>query len=275
MIAHFALLALALRAPQPLPSAFAAGELSVAHSHNDYEQPRPLAQALEAGFQSVEADVWLRGGEIVVSHMGVLDLGRLADLYLQPLQDRVDRLGSVFGDGRGFLLWLDLKESSRGLTDALHALLARYPMFAAFSDQGVRPGAVVAILTGDATAKRRYTDEHPLRFACRDSNLLREGDPPADRRWTWYALRWSSVVKAPADAEEGLRAARESLRQAAERAHALGRRLRVYGIPERPDVWEAAMSAGVDLVSTDHIEDFAAYLETRTAPLAFNGPQFQ
>jgi hypothetical protein len=269
MIAPLALLALAFHGPGPI-SQFALDRLAVAHSHNDYEQPRPLLQALEAGFLSVEADVWHRGGEVVVSHMSFFDLGRLEDLYLRPLQERVDRFGSVHGDGRPFLLWLDMKERSRELTDALHALLSRYTMLTAFDDDEVHQGPVTVILTGDAAAKRRYTDEHAVRYACRDSNLLREEDPPADRRWNWYALRWSSVFGSSDEPSGDLESARERLLSAVKRAHALGRKVRVFGNPERSDVWELAIAAGVDLVSTDHIEDLADYLMARGARIALN-----
>lgn len=35
-----------------------------AHAHNDYEHARPLLDALDHGFTSVEADVWLVDGEL-------------------------------------------------------------------------------------------------------------------------------------------------------------------------------------------------------------------
>ena len=39
-----------------------------AHSHNDYQHERPLFEALENGFTSVEADVHLIEGELYVTH---------------------------------------------------------------------------------------------------------------------------------------------------------------------------------------------------------------
>ena len=89
--------------------------MTVAHSHNDYEQRRPLLDALALGYRSVEADIWLRDSELWVSHKGRSLAGTLRELYLDPLQDRVDRLGSVHGDGEPFLLWLDLKSGEEEL----------------------------------------------------------------------------------------------------------------------------------------------------------------
>ena len=39
-----------------------------AHAHNDYEHERPLLDALDHGFASVEADVWLVDGQLLVAH---------------------------------------------------------------------------------------------------------------------------------------------------------------------------------------------------------------
>ena len=39
-----------------------------AHAHNDYEHNRPLFDALDHGFTSVEADVFLVDGKLLVGH---------------------------------------------------------------------------------------------------------------------------------------------------------------------------------------------------------------
>lgn len=57
------------------------------HSHNDYWRPRPLATALLNGCISVEADVWLRDGQVVVGHTeaGLSPTRNLSSLYIEPL----------------------------------------------------------------------------------------------------------------------------------------------------------------------------------------------
>src|SRR6267143_1596802 len=161
----------------------------VAHSHNDYEQPRPLLDALALGYRSVEADILLRDGELWVSHKGRSFLGTLRELYLDPLQARVDRLGSVGGDGESFLLWLDLKSGEDELVLELRQLLARYPMLARMDGGKMKRAAVTVILTGDENAKRAYTAGAGARYACRDSNELLE-DENRDPLHLWYALSW-------------------------------------------------------------------------------------
>ena len=45
--------------------------LSHGHAHNDYVHARPLFEALESGFTSIEIDVYLYKGELKVSHLAV------------------------------------------------------------------------------------------------------------------------------------------------------------------------------------------------------------
>src|SRR5689334_20191104 len=58
-----------------------------AHAHNDYEHPRPLFDALDHRFGSVEADIFLVGDQLLIGHtVDDLDPSRtLESLYLDPL----------------------------------------------------------------------------------------------------------------------------------------------------------------------------------------------
>lgn len=58
------------------------------HSHNDYERRIPLFEALASGCVSVEADVHLVGGELLVGHSarGLKASSNLRTMYLEPLQ---------------------------------------------------------------------------------------------------------------------------------------------------------------------------------------------
>src|SRR5262245_8158427 len=62
-----------------------------AHAHNYYRHSRPLLDALDHGFCSVEADVWLVDGKLLVGHdrRDLKPERTLQALYLDPLQERV------------------------------------------------------------------------------------------------------------------------------------------------------------------------------------------
>src|SRR3989454_3703596 len=69
--------------------------LTRAHAHNDYEHTRPLLDALDHGFCSIEADIWLVDGKLLVAHdRGKVKPDRtLQALYLDPMRERVRRNG--------------------------------------------------------------------------------------------------------------------------------------------------------------------------------------
>src|SRR3954451_5006734 len=67
--------------------------LENAHAHNDYEHARPLFDALDNGFTSVEADVYPVGGDLLVGHdeKALRSTRTLEGLYLNPLAELVRR----------------------------------------------------------------------------------------------------------------------------------------------------------------------------------------
>ena len=70
-----------------------------AHSHNDYEHNRPLFDALDCKFKSIEADVYSVGDSLFVAHdSDKIKPGRtLCRLYLEPLKNEIIRnKGSVY-----------------------------------------------------------------------------------------------------------------------------------------------------------------------------------
>src|SRR5271154_2391532 len=58
------------------------------HAHNDYEHTRPLFDALDQGFTSVEADIYLVDGQLLVGHTrsSLKPERTLEKLYLDPLR---------------------------------------------------------------------------------------------------------------------------------------------------------------------------------------------
>lgn len=54
------------------------------HSHNDYWRERPVYDAINNGCLSIEADVWLIDGQLIVSHDGV-QKSKFSELYVDRL----------------------------------------------------------------------------------------------------------------------------------------------------------------------------------------------
>lgn len=262
LIATLAVLLLIHR--PPLSAAERPALLIHAHAHNDYEHPRPLLDALDHGFHSVEADIWLVDGKILVAHDEGEWKGTFEDLYLDPLQARVREHGSVHGDGAPFLLWIDLKDGSPELNKELEELLAQYPMLTVFTDTEITEGPVTAILTGDAESKTRHLARFPARRVCRDGTHTPE-DPSADNRWRWVALRWGSYFDWRGEGELP-QDERAKLLDLVGNIHAKGRKLRFWGNPDKESYWNLALETGIDLINTDRLEDLENFLAKKPAP---------
>jgi hypothetical protein len=73
------------------------------HAHNDYEHRVPLFEALSYGAGSIEADIWLVDGELLVGHTqdALTPEKTLSALYLQPLMNLIDAANTTARPGGG------------------------------------------------------------------------------------------------------------------------------------------------------------------------------
>ena len=232
-----------------------------AHSHNDYRHARPLELALEHHFASVEADIWLVDGQVIVGHDEGENYGSLARLYLDPLQRRVERSGSVHGDGEPFLLWVDIKDGQDELRARLHDTLSRYPMLSTFDQEGDQPGAVTVILTGNGASKDAYRAEYDTRYAIAAQGGFSPDHRTNDIYYRWNTLKWSEFFGWYGLGEMPQYQV-ERLRELVQEIHARGRRVRLYATPDLPTYWRVALETGVDLINTDRVADLNAFLSS-------------
>jgi hypothetical protein len=232
------------------------------HAHNDYQHDRPLLEALDNRFYSVEADVWWVNGEILVAHDKGDWKGSLKDLYLDPLQKRVDLSGSVHGDGETFYLWVDIKDGREEFRPRLTELLNHYSMLTRFTDDAIQEGPVTVVLTGDGPSKEALVEEVENRPFCRDSNGYSPNDPHADHGWRWYALRWWSYLDWEGN-EDISEEEKRKLIEVVTDIHAKGRKVRFYATPETEKYWSLALEVGIDHINTDDLERLNRFLEDR------------
>ncbi|MFI7616474.1 phosphatidylinositol-specific phospholipase C/glycerophosphodiester phosphodiesterase family protein [Nonomuraea terrae] len=259
--------AMLLAAPlTALPASAAAGvePLARAHAHNDYEHERPLLDALDHGFTSVEADVYLVDGELLVGHDPEdLRPGRtLQALYLDPLAERV-RAGSVYpGTRQPLQLLVDIKNNGAATYTALDEVLRGHrTMLTTFHKGKVKPGAVTVVVSGDRPRDLMAAQER--RYAFYDGRLsdLGQGDPGLvlliSDNWTNH-FTWTGEGEMPA-------AEREKLRQIVATAHRDGQRVRFWATPDAPGpardaLWRELVAADVDHINTDDLAGLEQFL---------------
>jgi hypothetical protein len=236
--------------------------LASAHSHNDYWRDRPLLDALDNGFTSVEADIFLVDGQLLVGHArNELQAEKtLEALYLEPLARRVrEHGGHVFSRSERFILLIDIKTDAEPTFEKLSEVLSKYANLLTTVEQGkLRQSAVTVVVSGnrppvDAVASAR------VRYAGLDGRISDlQSDIPA-HVMPMISDNWGSQFKwrgnGPMPAAESAK-----LHEIVNRAHAAGRIVRFWATPENEVVWRELQLAGVDLLNTDQLARLAAFL---------------
>ncbi len=235
--------------------------LANAHAHNDYYHARPLLDALDHGFCSVEADVFLIDGKLLVGHsLFELDERRtLESTYLDSLAKRVAANdGRVFQDGPVFTLLVDIKRDGPKAYSRLREVLANYDdMLSCVIDGEFTERAIQVVVSGERPMQEIEADNR--RFVGIDGRLSDlESDKPAhlmpliSDRWGSH-FTWNGEGEFPAEQ-------RDKLHEVVDQAHAAGRRIRFWATPESPAVWQELRTAGVDHINTDKLGELQAFL---------------
>ncbi|MCX8157016.1 MAG: phosphatidylinositol-specific phospholipase C/glycerophosphodiester phosphodiesterase family protein [Verrucomicrobiae bacterium] len=254
-------LGLAVIAAQPARTAEGPRPLPQAHAHNDYEHERPLLDALAHGFCSVEADIWLVDGQLLVAHnrRDVKPERTLQKLYLDPLRERVrENGGRVYPQGPTVTLMIDVKSEAEATYAELRKVLEGYTnMLTRFTPTSTVPGAVMVVLSGNRAA--RMVAAEAQRYVALDGRLGDlEGNasphlmPLISDNWTLH-FRWRGAGEMPPEE-------RQKLQRLVRQAHDQGRRIRFWATPERPEVWRELRAAGVDLLNTDKLAELRDFL---------------
>lgn len=250
--------------PEPEPQPIAPDALlpsGCGHAHNDYEHDRPLHDALELGFCSIEVDIYLQGDELLVGHtLASLDPARtIQSLYLEPLRALHDS-----GDlpapttGESLILLIDVKTQAEPTYAALDPILAGYEeIFTRFDGGEVFAGPVTALISGNRD--RDTMAEQGLRLAALDGRPDDLGMgapldliPLVSSSWGSF-FTWSGTGEMPSDE-------RMILDDTVANAHAEGRRLRFWASPDTQLTWQVLLDAEADLVNTDDLQGLSSFL---------------
>lgn len=235
-----------------------------AHAHNDYLHRRPLLDALDRGFTSVEADVFLVDGRLLVAHTALeLDPKRtLEKLYLDPLRERVRAGGGkLFADGSSLTLLIDIKRDGEATYRALAKTLAQYDdIVTVVRDGRFEQKAVTVIVSGERPWQAIETDKVRYvgidgRLGDLDSKLPSDLLPLISDNWTNH-FKWRGDGEMPQDEQRKLTAI-------VDKAHSTDRRVRFWAAPDQLSMWRQFRAAGVDLINTDDLDGLAEFLSTQ------------
>lgn len=229
------------------------------HAHNDYAHTRPLHEALENGFTSIEIDVYLHKGRLVVSHLGTGLNGKkdIEALYLKPVEKIIaDNGGTVYkNDTTPVILMVDFKTGNPGTYNKLIDILGKYkPLLSMYSNGNeVRRGALSILISGAKPFGEVMREDTSI--VTIDASIGQLKDSTFNKIISRYSDPWHKYFTWNG---EGQMSANEEklLADLVAQAHAKGKHIRFYSIPDKPAVWQKLIAAGVDWVNTDKLKAY-------------------
>lgn len=228
------------------------------HSHNDYTRDQPLYDALKYGFTSIEVDVFLNEGKMVVTHDDTLlnEKPTIQQLYLDPLKSIIhNNQGKVFQHSDAqLILMVDLKSEKVSTYKALKEIFSKYlDIIEWYQSEKLIVGPIKVLLSGgppiDIIKKESdryfYVDgaidqwdkDYPVNFM-----------PRASTNYTNH-FKWFGNGNMPAEEQQ-------KLRELIGLAHANGRKVRFWGSPNRVEVWRKLLDEGADWINVDDLKGF-------------------
>lgn len=224
------------------------------HMHNDYAKSIPLLTAFHAGFGSIEADIFLHDGQLLVAHdrKELRSDRNLADMYLRPLTTLIKTRSDSSADKRKLQLLIDLKTPATPTLDTLVSLLKQFPAITNNSDisiviSGNRPAPenfarYPSYIQFDAIPGIHYPAASLERVALYSDNF---------RRYS----KWNGKGIIPAHERMTIDSLIRSI-------HTSGKKIRFWNAPDFPNAWYQLMQLGVDYINTDHAVESAQFMNT-------------
>jgi len=224
------------------------------HSHNDYENRIPFYKAWENQFGSIEADIFLYHGKLVVAHDSIqlVQERTLDSLYLMPLQLCIRKNGGyVYADKmRSLQLMIDIKSEAVATLNKLIETIARFKTLS-------NTPSLKIVISGNRPASSQF-NSYPS-WILFDGELQKNYQPVELKKIVMLSdnfahySHWQGTGEIPA--KDKL-----VLQQIIDKVHASGKKIRFWNAPDTPDSWKALIAMGVDYINTDKIDELTKFL---------------
>lgn len=223
-----------------------------AHAHNDYEHPIPFFTAWNAGFGSIEADVFPVNGILLVSHSKkALDPQRTLDsLYLKPLLKELQK-----NPNRKVDLLVDIKENYKESLQLLMQELKPLKKYLVSDKDSRKP--LTILISGERPPPSEYKNYPGYIFFDDDLRLIHT--PGEWKRVGLVSLsferysKWNGEGNLPDNDQIVLTHVIDSVHQA-------GKKIRFWAAPDNENSWRTQMKLDVDLIGTDKIQQLSQFL---------------
>ncbi|RYZ54384.1 MAG: alkaline phosphatase, partial [Chitinophagaceae bacterium] len=218
-----------------------------AHAHNDYENDHPFWGAYKSGFGSIEADVFLHNGQLVVAHDSaqLSRLWTLDSLYLRPIEQCLQANGgSIYPDStKSLQVMVDIKSEAGPTLQILVQAIKAFPSLRGaktlkFVISGNRPlpsafPSYPCWILFDGEMQKSYTPEEWKRIEMVSGNF---------KKISGWNGKGRMVEKE-----------RTALKNLVAATHARGKKIRFWNTPDNLNTWYTFLDEGVDYLNTDRI----------------------
>lgn len=222
-----------------------------AHAHNDYEHPIPFYTAWNAGFGSIEADVFPVNGILLVAHSrNALNPQRTLDtLYLNPLLKELKK-----NPRRKVNLLIDIKADYKQTLPILMQELKPLDKYLSYNLNSAKP--VTILISGERPPPSEYKNYPNYIFFDDDLRLVHT--PEEWKRVGLVSLsferysRWNGEGDLPEKDKDTIQHVIDSV-------HHAGKKIRFWAAPDNENSWLTQMKLGVDLIGTDKLQALSSF----------------
>ncbi len=225
------------------------------HSHNDYLRNVPFWEAFGAGAASIEVDVILQEGKLMVAHEAesIKPELTLRSLYFEPIHNAV-LLGMI--ETFGFHLLIDSKTEGYSTLEAIVKDAAEFEEIL-FSSQN--PTGLKLIISGNRPKPEDYRKYPEWIFFDYQSKTL-TADLPWDKiGMVSLSFRQFSIWNGKGRIVE---AQKTKLEEFIALVHSFQKPVRFWASPDSKSAWKAFYDMGLDYINTDQPAIAQSYLST-------------
>ena len=225
--------------------------VSNAHAHNDYLHPIPFYTAFNAGFGSIEADVYPVNGILLVAHnkKDIHPQRTLKSLYIEPL------LNELAKNSRHVKLLIDIKENYELSLQILLKEIEPLKKYLVTSKDADKP--LTILISGERPPPAEYKNYPSYIFF--DDDLKLHHTQEEWKRVGQVSLSFERYTSWKGENEIDKKD-KKLLQHIVDSVHQAGKTIRFWAAPDNETSWKLQMKIGVDLIGTDQIDKLATFL---------------
>lgn len=221
------------------------------HSHNDYEQKQPFFAAYNLGFNSIEADLYIKDNELYVAHDWdkIMPENTFKHLYLEPLLAKIkDNKGFPYPNKKPLQLLLDLKKDGKEILKLLNSQMSDYK-------KDLRH--VTISISGDMPPPNEFQNfDEIFHFDGRQELIYSEN---AFKRVSLVSASFMDFGKYWTGKTPLSDEVFQKINAFVEANHAKGKKVRIWATPNTTLGFETLKKLKVDFIGTDDLELLAKF----------------